>query len=198
MATATPAVPPTEEPQPPTPALAPATGAPASIPPPPAPLPSASAAVATAAQNAPPAPANVPGELQESSSPLDITPVPGTAALTVGGKSFTPQNFAGHFERVAISPGESIPVRVAWPEGEGARLGSGNDLLVHAIHGGRIDGGTNSKRVALKANGTAEFTFTANREPGLYSVLLRRGRHEEVLEVWVPTARPESDPPALR
>jgi hypothetical protein len=105
----------------------------------------------------------------------------GRALMTLGTREVEPQRFGTRFERLLAQPHQQIPVTMHWP-----RHDSSEDVLVHAIHGGRIDGGGNAKRFALGADKTVEFVVELGNAPGLYEVLLRRGTYEEVLEFWVP------------
>jgi hypothetical protein len=136
---------------------------------------------------------NVAGEAQvKSESDLGITPIRGHAKLQVGGNSFAPQNFSGRFERVAVAPQQTVPVVVTWPEEP-----EGREVTVHSIDGGKINNGKNIATLKVDSEHSIKFAFTPNRDPGQYQVVLRRGTEEEALEFWIPTAKPQYDPPTL-
>ena len=102
--------------------------------------------------------------------------------MTVGDKTFTPENFSGHFQMVEVGKYQVIPVEVSWPENN-----RDTDVLVCAVDGGKIDGGDNGKRFSLQNSKTIRFSFDPNGANGRCQVLLRRGTKEEVLQFWVPT-----------
>lgn len=106
---------------------------------------------------------------------------PGRAVLEKDGQRVTPARYDTRFERIVVRPHQELIVTMSWPHDT-----LSEDVLVHAIHGGRIDGGANAKRFALGSDRTVQFTVELGNAPGLYEVLLRRGTKEEVLEFWVP------------
>lgn len=121
------------------------------------------------------------------------TPAKGEAIVALNGRAIQPENNGGQFERVAIGMNETVPIRLSWPEDK-----IHSDVFVQAVHGGKIDGGSNHKRFTLGADKTVSFAFTPDGGPGSYQIALRRGTTEEVLQFWVPTENPSNDPPTIR
>jgi hypothetical protein len=138
--------------------------------------------------------------VQYASAPPQIAPAQpepapakGEAVIELGGRSIKPENNAGQFQRVAVGPKETVPIRLSWPDDT-----THSDVFVQAVHGGKINGGSNNKRFALGPDKTVSFTFTPGGGPGSYQIALRRGTAEEALQFWVPTENPANDPPTIR
>ena len=118
------------------------------------------------------------------------TPVPVQATIIRDEQEYSPKFHGGHSERIAVKLGQTIPIRLSWPndnEHEG--------VFVQAVHGGKIDGGSNDKSLPFGPDKTVSFTFTPDSGTGSYEIVLRRGTTEEALSFWVPTGNPGSDPP---
>jgi hypothetical protein len=126
----------------------------------------------------------------------DPTPVPDntltSAQVTVGQQTFTPRNLSAHFERIAVQPQQSVQITLTFPQDELT-----NEVRIAALDGGTING-ERTKRFSLENSRTVEFTFTLGPTPGLYQLGLSRGSHDEVMEFWVSSDRPEYDAPALK
>jgi len=117
----------------------------------------------------------------------------GRAVVTLGAREVEPQRFGTQFEQVGLQPGQEVTVTVSWPADDRSE-----DVLVHAIDGGRIDGGANAKRFSLLDSKSVGFTYRAGNGPGRYQVLLRRGTTEEALRFWIATPHGRFDPPTLQ
>ncbi len=93
-----------------------------------------------------------------------------SASVTAGGKEYVVQpDQVGCFERVVIERGETVPVRVSYPEG------NPEDLVVAAVEdGGQINSDMSragkDQRVLplhLDKNRQLAFQFTASQEAGI-------------------------------
>lgn len=119
---------------------------------------------------------------------LQIPPLPrGTARIQIEEGLRLPKNLEGHYQRVHMSPNANARIQVAW-SGIGVR-----EVIVHAIHGGRINGKTGAQILRSDAAGKLNFHFQSNSNAGRYDILLRSGPTEEVLHFWIPTGHPEID-----
>ncbi len=107
------------------------------------------------------------------------------------GKTLTPANFSGHFQRILVKPDEKVEVRLTWPAND-----PHDSVLVQPIHGGTVDG-VISKRFSLRDSKAIRFVFQNSGSPGEYTVRLRRGTTEEALEFWVPTTFAKNEPYAI-
>lgn len=116
----------------------------------------------------------------------------GVAKVTLGDRTVAPRNRVAHFERLKVAPEQEIPIEVSWPEDK-----TSTEVFCQAIAGGTIDRGGNAQRLPITPGQPVKFTFKTGHESGLYEVVLRRGTQEEVLEFWVPSPRPENDPPSF-
>lgn len=129
---------------------------------------------------------------RESPPPPDPVPPAGVAKVTLGDRTVAPRNRVAHFERLKAAPEQEIPIEVSWPGDK-----TSTEVFCQAIAGGTIDSGGNAQRLAITPGQPVKFTFKVGHESGLYEIVLRRGTQEEVLEFWVPTSRPEDDPPSF-
>ena len=104
-----------------------------------------------------------------------------TASAKVGAKNYalTP-NQIGQFQRLNIKANATIPVEVAYPDGQ-----PGDKVSLRALDGGRFEDQSQLKAVTLDVNKKLTFTFTVNAEPGIYRVGLSRGQDLKVLDFWV-------------
>ncbi|MCZ2342759.1 MAG: hypothetical protein LC104_13365, partial [Bacteroidales bacterium] len=126
------------------------------------------------------------------SAGLESTP-PSRAVVKIGGGQIAPPNFSGHYQRVRLERGGKAEIKVEFPRDE-----TSHDVLVRAIHGGKINGGENYAVFDLgRGQKEIAFTFESGGEAGISEVILRRGTTEEVLQFWAPTDQPQYDPPAL-
>ena len=129
---------------------------------------------------------------QGGSLGTEMPPLPrGQAALELDGRSLSPENHGGHYQRVLIGSESTPEIALQWP-GAGER-----PVLVHAIQGGRINGHDGPSTLRTDANGGLAFRFSTTENPGRYEVLLRSGPSEEVLHFWVPAGHPALDPHGL-
>lgn len=119
---------------------------------------------------------------------------PSRASIQIDGGEIAPQNFSGHYQRVVLERRGTAEIRVEFPGDEVSQ-----QVLVRAIHGGKINGGENYAVFNLDGERKEiAFTFESGREAGISEIILRRGTTEEVIQFWAPTAQPEYDPPALK
>ncbi len=118
---------------------------------------------------------------------------PSRAVMRIGGGEIAPQNFSGHYQRVLLGRRGKAEIRVEFPEDKVSQ-----EVLVRAIHGGKINGGENYAVFDLgQGRKQIAFTFESGEEAGISEIILRRGTTEEVLQFWAPTDKPQYDPPAL-
>lgn len=149
----------------------------------------------------PPVQATSPAQVASSANGAPIIPgtqshpsadaPQGKASIAIGERKVMPPNYGGHYQRVALAPRQEVSIQLSWPED---KVSEG--VFVHAIQGGTIDG-EHGKGFPLDTNRSVRFAFTPTNESGLFQVLVRRGTAEEVLNFWVPSNRPASDPHAL-
>lgn len=111
----------------------------------------------------------------------------GRAALSIGERNLEPKNLTGHYQRVLLSEEKEAAVSVTWA-GVGKRA-----VVVHAIHGGKIDGKIGAQTLYTDESGQLAFNFEANDNIGRYEILLRSGPTEEVLHFWVSSGNPKVD-----
>jgi hypothetical protein len=103
-----------------------------------------------------------------------------SASVTAGGKEYVVQpDQVGCFERVVIERGETVPVRVSYPEG------NPEDLVVAAVEdGGQINKDQHVILLHLDKNRQLAFQFTASQEAGIFRVTLRKGTDVKTVELW--------------
>jgi hypothetical protein len=103
-----------------------------------------------------------------------------SASVTAGGKEYVVQpDQVGCFERVVIERGETVPVRVSYPEG------NPEDLVVAAVEdGGQINKDQRVLPLHLDKNRQLAFQFTASQEAGIFRVTLRKGTDVKTVELW--------------
>lgn len=122
----------------------------------------------------------------------DSTPVPVQAVITRGNKPYSPKISPGGSERIRVALNETVPIHLSWPDDT-----THDGVFVQAVHGGKIDGGSNSKSFTFNEAKAIDFTFTPDAGSGTYELVLRRGTAEEALRFWVPTENPKADPPSI-
>lgn len=93
---------------------------------------------------------------------------------------------------MAVALNETVPIKLSWPSDT-----TNSGVFVQAVHGGKIDGGGNSKTFTFSGDKTVSFGFTPDAGPGAYEIVLRRGTTEEAISFWVPTGNP-TDPPTRK
>lgn len=119
---------------------------------------------------------------------------PSRAVMRIGRGQIAPTNFSGHYQRVVLERRGKAEIRVEFPGDEVSR-----QVLVRAIHGGKINDGENYAVFDLDGpRKEIAFTFESGREAGISEIILRRGTTEEVIQFWAPTDKPQYDPPALK
>lgn len=115
--------------------------------------------------------------------------LPHEATIKLTGKDLKLQaNAHGEFPRQSLAPEQRVEIRLQLPLAE--RL---EPLTITAMDGGRVlttgpDGERAAKpgaRHSPDASRRLDFTFIADKHPGIYRVLVKKGREQRTLEFWV-------------
>lgn len=109
--------------------------------------------------------------------------VGGVAAVVrrASGETVSPRlNGLGHFERIHVAAGESLPVRVVYPEGQPE-----DPVAIEVQDGGALDSGAIAQLGRLDAERALAFTYSLSANPGIHRVMLRKGADTRTFDFWV-------------
>lgn len=111
------------------------------------------------------------------------------ASVTIGPRTHKlSPNITGDFQRVIVSPRQSIPITLTYPEAK-----PGDTVVVQAMDGGAIRApppptGIDHDMVrllTLDTHRTAQTTFQVSDNKGTHRLVLTKGADKKVLDFWV-------------
>jgi hypothetical protein len=91
-----------------------------------------------------------------------------------------PQDVHGRTQRHHIQPRAKVPLTVTYPDAR-----PGDEVIIQALDGGTLANGQMAMRLTLDGQCGCEFTFEALAGQGVQRILVRKGRDEKLIDLWV-------------
>lgn len=128
-----------------------------------------------------PEPAAPAGAMVANNGPALVPGEMVAVQVVAGGKTFgnlTPDQ-VGVFPQVNIDARQQVAVTASWPDGQ-----PGQKVVVAAEDGGQVADAKHPVGFTLDARRQVTFDFTADSNPGIYRVTLRKGADVKTVQFW--------------